>query len=79
MKSANDTSSEYCTVVFRLKNGRVDAGKFVYALACRVEQWTHVEVVKLEVGDLRYELRPSLHADTQPKDHAGEGAGYEQP
>jgi hypothetical protein len=33
----------------------------------------------LEVGDLRYELCPSLHADAQPIDHAGEGAGHEQP
>ena len=79
MNNLHDSSHEYCTVVFRLKSGRANAGKFVYALACRVEQWTHVEVVKLEVGDLRYELCPSLHADAQPIDHAGEGAGHEQP
>lgn len=53
--TSNEPTYDYCTVVFRLKNGRVDAGKFVYALACRVEQWTHVEVVKLEIGDLCYE------------------------
>lgn len=72
MTSTNDSSDEYCTVVFRLKNGRVDAGKFVYALACRVEQWTHVEVVKLEIGDLCYE---SAHHSQQIE----EGAEYDQP
>lgn len=72
MTNTNDTSHEYCTVVFRLKNGRVDAGKFVYALACRVEQWTHVEVVKLEIGDLRYE-------SAQHSKQTEEGAEYDQP
>ena len=66
-------------MVFRLKNGRVDAGKFVYALACRVEQWTHVEVVKLEVGDLRYELNSSLHSEAKTENVTEQGAGNEQP
>jgi hypothetical protein len=72
MTTSNETSHEYCTVVFRLKNGRVDAGKFVYALACRVEQWTHIEVVKLEIGDLCYEC-------AQSGKQAEKGAEHDQP
>lgn len=45
-----------CTVVFRLKKGQADAGRFVYSLACRVEQWKDVEVLSLSVGDLEYRL-----------------------
>lgn len=78
MNNSHDSSHEYCTVVFRLKSGRANAGKFVYALACRAEQWTEVEIVKLEVGDLCYELHPSLPADAKSSDFTGVGAGYEQ-
>jgi hypothetical protein len=50
-------NEDLCTVVFRLKNGRADANRFVYALACRVEQWKDVEVVSLDVGEWHYETQ----------------------
>lgn len=53
-----------CTVVFRLNNGQRDIGRFVYALACRVENMQDVEVVTLSVGDLQYR-KPQ---DLQPQD-----------
>ncbi|WP_397453183.1 hypothetical protein [Pseudomonas sp. NA-150] len=73
-----DNAPEYCTVVFKLNGGRADANRFVYALACRVEQIKYVEVVTLEMGDLRYEQqapKPSIsnacerHANQQGEDH----------
>lgn len=72
MTTSNEPTHDYCTVVFRLKNGRVDAGKFVYALACRVEQWTHIEVVKLKIGDLCYEC-------AQPGKQPEKGAEHDHP
>jgi hypothetical protein len=55
--STKEISDDLCTVVFRLKNGRADANRFVYALACRVEQWKDVEVVSLDVGEWHYETQ----------------------
>ncbi|MCO8165909.1 hypothetical protein NRB16_01975 [Pseudomonas sp. LJDD11] len=58
-----------CTVVFRLKNGKRDIGRFIYALACRVENMQDIEVVTLSVGDLQYphphDLQPEVE-DDQP-------------
>jgi len=69
MKTRTEHSGEdLCTVVFRLKKGRNDAGRFLYALACRVEQWKDVEVVSLDVGDLHYQkntTEESVQGDAQ--------------
>lgn len=51
----NDLGSDHCTVLFRLKNGSKDAGRFVYALACFVERWRDVDVVSLKVADVDYD------------------------
>lgn len=59
---------DLCTVVFRLKKGHTDAGRFVYALACRVEQWKDIEVLSLDVGELHYQkttAEDSVQGDTQ--------------
>lgn len=56
-----------CTVVFRLKKGERDIGRFIYALACRVESMQDIEVVTLSVGDLQYpqHLQPEVEHDPQ--------------
>lgn len=61
-------------MVFRLKQGRRDAGRFVYALACRVEQWTEVEVVSLQVGDLHYQKEVPTEDLTPDRDDLTQGA-----
>lgn len=63
MKTRTEHPEEdLCTVVFRLKKGHTDVGRFVYALACRVEQWKDVEVVSLDVGDLHYQKNNTTHS-----------------
>jgi len=54
-RRTENNKEDLCTVVFRLKNGRSAANSFVYALACKVEQWKDVEVVSLDVGELHYQ------------------------
>lgn len=51
-----DLDSDHCTVLFRLRNGSKDAGRFVFALACFVERWRDVDVVSLQVADVDYDL-----------------------
>jgi len=75
LKLKNDRNGQdLCTVVFRLKKGRRGAGRFVYALACRVEQWTDVEVISLQVGDLQYEKEATSQTKPQNKDNSKQGA-----
>lgn len=66
-ETVTDTQ-DLCTVVFRLKNGPADAGRFIYALACRVEQCKDVEVVSLRVGDEQY-LTDKTDKSTSGVDH----------
>jgi hypothetical protein len=59
----NDTDQSLCTVLFRLKNGNTDAGRFVFALACFVERWKDVDVISLKVADVDY---ASAEPDVKP-------------
>ncbi|MCV4286489.1 hypothetical protein OH708_01080 [Pseudomonas capsici] len=52
-----------CTAVFRLNKGQRDVGRFLYALACRVETLKHVDVVSLSVGDFHYPHLPDAQQE----------------
>lgn len=71
----NENDQNLCTVLFRLKNGNPDAGRFVFALACFVERWKDVDVLSLKVADVDYAPgQPSIqpaeaHHPEQGVDH----------
>lgn len=44
-----------CTVVFRLSKAQMSSGEFLYALACRIEGWKGVEVLRVQLPDQCYE------------------------
>ena len=67
-KKNSDDVPCLCTVVFDLKKGPADIGRFIYALACRVEQWQDIDVVSLKVGDQQY-LSNSTETLNQGADH----------
>lgn len=56
MQSGGDENVEdTCTVVFRLSKAQMSSGEFLYALACRVEGWKGVEVLRVQLPDQCYE------------------------
>ena len=44
-----------CTAVFRLSKVQMSSGEFLYSLACRVEGWKGVEVLRVQLPDQSYE------------------------
>lgn len=67
-KKHSDDLPCLCTVVFDIKKGQADVGRFIYALACRVEKWQDIEVVSLKVGDQHYLSNPTEELN-QGADH----------
>lgn len=51
----DDSVEDTCTVVFRLSQAQMRSGEFLYALACRVEGWKGVEVLRVQLPDLCYD------------------------
>lgn len=58
-KINSDNEQNLCTVVFHLKQGKADVGRFIYALACGVERWKHIEILSLKVGDHQFINTPT--------------------
>jgi len=52
---ADENIEDTCTVVFRLSREQMSSGEFLYALACRVEGWKGVEVLRVQMPDQCYE------------------------
>lgn len=47
----NVVSEEYCTVVFRLRDGRPALSEFLFELSQHVEKSETVDIVRFQVGD----------------------------
>lgn len=53
--AGDDNVEDTCTVVFRLSKAQMSSGEFLYALACRIEGWKGVEVLRVQLPDQCYE------------------------
>jgi len=51
----DDTDEDTCTVVFRLSREQMSRSEFLHALACRIEGWKGVEVLRVQMLDQCYE------------------------
>ncbi|UFP98748.1 hypothetical protein [Pseudomonas fitomaticsae] len=50
-RSHDSPDEQYCTVVFRLRNGRSAMGRFLAKLSQHFEGSETAEIVKFEIGD----------------------------
>ncbi len=49
-----------CTVLFKLSREFLDRRDFLYELACRLEGWTGVEVLRVQLEGYCYEPQPDF-------------------
>ncbi|WP_338524238.1 hypothetical protein NUH87_00630 [Pseudomonas batumici] len=56
--SPDDMIDDTCTVLFKLSREVLDSRGFLYELACRMEGWAGVEVLRVQLQDYCYESQP---------------------
>ncbi|WP_040072031.1 hypothetical protein [Pseudomonas batumici] len=58
--SADDMLDDTCTVLFKLSRELLESRGFLYELACRLEGWAGVEVLRVQLEGYSYESQPDL-------------------
>ncbi|WP_338523606.1 hypothetical protein NUH87_28415 [Pseudomonas batumici] len=58
--SADDMLDDTCTVLFKLSRELLESRGFLYELACRMEGWAGVEVLRVQLEGYSYESQPDL-------------------
>lgn len=70
-----------CTVLFKLSKELLDRRGFLYELACRLEGWAEVEVLRIQLEGYCYESQPDFEdlAETLEVVEGRQGGGDDSP